>query len=173
MVSKRDLNSAELETMRTPRSPTTVMTANGEVQTREEATLHVKEFDLFVKVMLLEETFAVLSLGKLCEDGFFYHWTSAQKHISRIMARKSIAIHQATCHSSSLVCRRVPPLHLHLLLQHHHRRRLIGTENPAAERSGSTSEELRRNPLHRSVETENTKNGDDEEVQSDGNSKRI
>ena len=37
MFSKRDLNSAELETMRTPRSPTTVMTANGEVQTREEA----------------------------------------------------------------------------------------------------------------------------------------
>ena len=37
MVSKRDLNSAELETVTTPRSPTTVMTANGEVQTREES----------------------------------------------------------------------------------------------------------------------------------------
>ena len=32
-VSKRDLNSAALETMRTSRSPTTVMTVNGEVQT--------------------------------------------------------------------------------------------------------------------------------------------
>ena len=42
MVSKRDLNSDELETMRTSRSPTTVMTANGEVQTREEATVHVR-----------------------------------------------------------------------------------------------------------------------------------
>ena len=31
------MNSAELETVETPRSPTTVMTANGEVQTREEA----------------------------------------------------------------------------------------------------------------------------------------
>ena len=30
-VSKRDLYSAELETIRTSRSPTTVMTANGEV----------------------------------------------------------------------------------------------------------------------------------------------
>ena len=39
MVSKKDLNSAELETMRTSRSPTTVMTANCEVQTREEATV--------------------------------------------------------------------------------------------------------------------------------------
>ena len=49
MVSKREFNSAELETMRTSRSPTTVMTANGEVQTREEATVYVKQLDLFVK----------------------------------------------------------------------------------------------------------------------------
>ena len=42
MVSKRDPDSAELETMRTPRSATTVMTASGEVQTREEATENVK-----------------------------------------------------------------------------------------------------------------------------------
>ena len=65
VFSKRDLYSAELETMRTSRSPTTV---NGEVQTREEATVYVKELDLLVTVMLLEETSAVLSLGKLCED---------------------------------------------------------------------------------------------------------
>ena len=85
MVSKRDLSSAELETMRTSRSPTTVMTANGEVQTREEATVHVKQLDLFVTVMLLEETRAVLSLGKLCEDhGCTCHWTSGQKpHLNR------------------------------------------------------------------------------------------
>ena len=67
----QDLNSAELEAMRTSRSPTTVMTANGEVQTREEATVFVKELDLFVTLMLLEETPAVLSLGKLCEDHGF------------------------------------------------------------------------------------------------------
>ena len=35
MVSKKDLNSAELEMMRMSRNPTTVMTANGEVQTRD------------------------------------------------------------------------------------------------------------------------------------------
>ena len=74
MVSEKDLNSAELETRRTSRSPTTVMTANGEVQTREEATVYVKQLDLFVKVMFLEETLAVLSLVKLCEDhGYTYH----------------------------------------------------------------------------------------------------
>ena len=72
MVSKKYLNSAELETMRTFRSPTTVMTANGEAQTREEATENVKQLDLFVKVMLLEETRAILSLGKLCEDHGHY-----------------------------------------------------------------------------------------------------
>ena len=44
-----------------------VRTANGEVQTREEATVFVKELDFFVNVMLLEETTAVLSFGKLCE----------------------------------------------------------------------------------------------------------
>ena len=68
LVRKRYLNSAELDTMRASRSRTTVMTANGEVQKREEATENVKELDLFVIVMLLEETSAVLSLGKLCED---------------------------------------------------------------------------------------------------------
>ena len=66
--------------MRTSRSPTTVMTANGEVRTREGATVYVKELDSFVTVMLLEKTPAVLSVGKLCEDhGFSYHWTSGQK----------------------------------------------------------------------------------------------
>ena len=85
MVSKRDFDSAELETMRTSRSPTTAMTANGEVQTREEATVYVKELDLFVTVVLLEETPAVLSLGKLCEDhGYTYHWTSGTKNGKRI-----------------------------------------------------------------------------------------
>ena len=48
MVSKRDLNSAEFQTMRISKNPTTVMTANGEVQTKEEATVYVKELDLFV-----------------------------------------------------------------------------------------------------------------------------
>ena len=57
--SKKDINSAELESMRMSRNPTTVMTANGEVQTGEEATENVKELDLFVTVMLLQETPAV------------------------------------------------------------------------------------------------------------------
>ena len=56
------------------------MTANGEVQTRKEEIVYVKQLDLFVKVMLLEETPAILSLGELCEDhGFSYHWIGGQK----------------------------------------------------------------------------------------------
>ena len=56
------------------------MTVNGEVLPREEATVFVKELNLFVTVMLLADTPAVLSLGKLCEDrGYTYQWTSGQK----------------------------------------------------------------------------------------------
>ena len=45
MISKKDLNVAELETVTTSRSATTVITANGEVQTNEEAIVYVKELD--------------------------------------------------------------------------------------------------------------------------------
>ena len=85
LVSKKDLNFAKLENMRTSRSPTTVMTANGEVRTKEEATVHVKELDLFVKVMLPEETPAVLCFVKLCEVHVYtFHWISGQKpHLFR------------------------------------------------------------------------------------------
>ena len=47
VVNKRDPNSAELETIKTSRSPTTVMTANGKVQTREEATENVKQLESY------------------------------------------------------------------------------------------------------------------------------
>ena len=47
MISRKDLNSTELETVRTSRSPTTVVTANVEVQTDEEATVFVKELEKF------------------------------------------------------------------------------------------------------------------------------
>ena len=93
LVSKKDLNSAELETMRTSNNPTTVMTGNGEVLTRGEAAFFDKQLDLFVKVMLLEETPAVLSLGKLCEDhGVYLPFGPLRNHISPKMARQSFAI---------------------------------------------------------------------------------
>ena len=57
-----------------------VITANGEVQTHEEATVYVKEFDIFLTMKVLENTPAVLSLGKLCdENGYSYEWINGQK----------------------------------------------------------------------------------------------
>ena len=74
------MNSAELETVTTSRSPTTVITANGEVQTHEEATVYVKELDIFLTMKVLENTPAVLSLGKLFdENGYSYEWINGQK----------------------------------------------------------------------------------------------
>ena len=42
---KKDLNSAEMDTLTKSCSPTIVITANGEVQTHEEAIVYVKELD--------------------------------------------------------------------------------------------------------------------------------
>ena len=147
MVSKRDLNPAELETMGTSRSPTVVMTANGEVQTREEGMESVEELDSFVTVMLLEETPAVLFGRKLCEDhGCTYHWISGQKpHLIRV--GKRIDCNMSNCvpfvvpglsaSSSSTTPSRTSPSSSSQDSVFDVNRY---TENPVQERSGSTSE---------------------------------
>ena len=68
MVTKKDLNKAELETVRISKKPTMLVTANGEVPAKEKATTYVRKLDLFGTVMLLEDTLPVLSLRKLCEE---------------------------------------------------------------------------------------------------------
>ena len=79
-MKQKDLNSAEMDTLTTSRSPTTVITANGEVQTHEEATFYVKELDIFLTMKVLEVTPAVLSLGKLCDEHRYSHeWINGQK----------------------------------------------------------------------------------------------
>ena len=65
MISKKSLNSAELETMTKSCSLTIVITANGEVQTHEDATVYVKELDVFLT-------------------------ESPRKHASIIVARKAL-----------------------------------------------------------------------------------
>ena len=80
MISKKHLNSVELDTLTTSRSPATVITASGEVQTHEEATVYVKELDIFLTMEVLENTPAVLSSGKLCDEhGYSYEWITGQK----------------------------------------------------------------------------------------------
>ena len=80
MIRNKDLNSAEMDTLTMSRSPTTVITANGEVQTHEEGTVYVKELDTFLTMKVLENTPAVLSLGKLCDEhGYSCEWINGQK----------------------------------------------------------------------------------------------
>ena len=80
MVSKKDLDSAELKTVTTSRSPTTVITANGEVQTNADAFVYVRELDIFLTMKVLKDTPAVLSQGKLCDEhGYSYEWINGQK----------------------------------------------------------------------------------------------
>ena len=142
MVSKKDLHSAELETMRTSRSPTTVMTANGEVQTGEEATVHVKQLDLFKKL-------------PKC-----FHWGNSARnmslekrskiHISSKMTRELIAMCQTMNHLWFLECGRVlPQLRLHLPRHHLHHRipYLMSTNTPKIQHLKEV-EVLRADPLH-------------------------
>ena len=56
MINKKELSDAE------------VITANGEAQTHEEATVYVKELVIFLTMKVLENTPAVLSLGKFCDE---------------------------------------------------------------------------------------------------------
>ena len=66
MLSKKGLSSDEMDSVRRSRHPTTVVIENGEVQTNEEA-------QVYIRVQLLDETPAVLSLGKLCSEHRYSH----------------------------------------------------------------------------------------------------
>ena len=81
MISKKDLSDAEMDTLTKSCSPTIVITANGEMQTHEEATVYVEELYIFLTLMKVpEDTPAVLSLGKLSdENGYSYEWVKGQK----------------------------------------------------------------------------------------------
>ena len=80
MISKKDLSKTEMDTLTKSCSLTIVITANGEVQTHEEAIVYVKELERFLTMKVLEDTPAVLSLGKLCdENGYSYEWINGQK----------------------------------------------------------------------------------------------
>ena len=67
MISKKDLNSAEVYSLTKSCSPAIVITANGEVQTHEEATVYVKQ-----------------------RIGYILDYESPRKHASSIVARKAL-----------------------------------------------------------------------------------
>ena len=80
MIRKKNLSDAEMDTLTESCSPTIVITANGEVQTHEEAIVYVKELDIFLTMQVLDNTPAVLSFGNLCdENGYSYEWINGQK----------------------------------------------------------------------------------------------
>ena len=64
MMSKKDLSSGEMDTVKRSRTPTGVLTANGDVQTHEEAQVFVHDLNLFVTVQLPDETLAVWNFAK-------------------------------------------------------------------------------------------------------------
>ena len=131
--------------------------------------MYVKELDLFVTVMLLEDTPAVLSLGILCEDhGYSYHWTICQKpHL--IKNGKKIECNTANyvpivvpglSTSSSSSATPTSPTSLP-------QEAATTTQHPASTRSESTSgiERVREDPSRGPAEIKNpNKNEDNERV---------
>ena len=55
-MSKKDLSSGELDTPKRSKTSITVVTANGVVETSEEAQVYVNDFHFFVTVQLLEDS---------------------------------------------------------------------------------------------------------------------
>ena len=123
MLSKKDLNSAELDTVRVCRSPPTVITANVDVQTNGEATVNVYDLDLFVKVKIRKNTPAVLSLGKLSEGhGHSYEWGSGQEPRLTKNGRTSMARRKTFYRSLSQDYQPALPDRQQGHLQHRYRR---------------------------------------------------
>ena len=97
MLCKKDLNLDELETVRVSRNLTTVITANGEIQTNEKATVYGHVLEFFETVQILEHTPAVPPFGKLCEEHCYYcEWASGQTpHLTK--QGKKILCKRAYC----------------------------------------------------------------------------
>ena len=56
------------------------MTANGTVETNEEATVYLEDLDKFVWVKLADDPAAVRSLGMLCKTmGHSYFWAAGEQ----------------------------------------------------------------------------------------------
>ena len=58
MISEKDLSDAEMDTLTKSFSPTTVVTANGEVQTHEEAIVYVKELTMPFRFDVVQNYFS-------------------------------------------------------------------------------------------------------------------
>ena len=68
-----------MDPLKRSRTPTTVVTADGEVRTNEEKQVYVHDLQIFVTVQLLEDTPAVVFIGKLWKHGYTYEWPSGRE----------------------------------------------------------------------------------------------
>ena len=131
MMSRKDSSSDELDTLRRSRNPTLVLAASGEAHTNEEAQENVRDLNLFATVQLLEETLAVLSLGKLCEDhGYSYEWVSGQK--PRLPKKRGRQLYAKRTTSYLLLFHGYPPVLGAIRRQHRHRRTCLHKFSPRA-----------------------------------------
>ena len=83
MPSKSDLTHCEKVTIRTSKESCTFVTANRTSTTTEEAAENVKDWDMFTTFLYLEESPAVLSLGKLREEHEHSYDRETTTHMNR------------------------------------------------------------------------------------------
>ena len=119
--------------------------------------MNVREFGLFVKVMLLEDTPLVLSLGKHCEDHVYdYYWTSGQKpqlikhgrKIDCITANCVLVVVPGLSRSSSSSSSLTSP-------SSSSQEAVTPLQHPASIRSENVSDEVRGHSSRGPAETEN------------------
>ena len=111
MISKKDLSDAEMDTLTKSCSPTIVSTANGEVQTHEEATVYVKELYIFLTMKVFED-----ARQQFYRSGSFAMNTdthlsgsTVENHISLKMVFEYSVIRTTSFRSWFLACQRVLP----------------------------------------------------------------
>ena len=110
MISKKELNSAEMDTLTTSCSPTIVITANGEVQTHEEATVYVKELDYSWqwKSSSIRQQYYRLESFAMNTDTLM-SGSTVKNHISLKTVFGYSATQKTSFRSWFLVCQRVLP----------------------------------------------------------------
>ena len=66
-LRKSSLTPGDLKTVTNSDTLCLIVTANGTVESNDEATVHIKDLDIFLCVRLVDDAPAVLSLRMVCE----------------------------------------------------------------------------------------------------------
>ena len=103
---------------------TIVITANGEVQTHEEAIVYVKELEKFLTMRVLDNTPAVLSVSFAMKTGIFMNGSMVKNHILFKTGFGYLATRRTSFLLRYQACQ-VRPLDLHRPQRHLRNRRVI------------------------------------------------